>query len=111
MVRNGTVTEGTSSNVYIVKDSQIMTPPLSKHILAGITRIAIQQLAKKLDIPFVERAFTPDELLQADEVFITSTTTEVAPVIRVDDNTINQGIPGAVTRMLQEQYQILTHNA
>lgn len=110
MIRNGLITEGSSSNVYMVKDSQIITTPLSKHILAGITRIAVQQLAKKLDIPFVERSFTPDELLQADEVFITSTTSEVAPVVRVDEHTIHQGTPGAITRSLQEQFQLLTQS-
>ncbi|QCJ44464.1 D-amino-acid transaminase [Bacillus sp. S3] len=105
LVRDGKVTEGTSSNVYIVKNSSVITTPLSKHILSGITRMAVKNLAEHLKIPFVEKQFTPDEMIQADEVFITSTTLEITPIIRVDDKQINDGTPGSVTKALKEQFK------
>jgi len=105
LVRDGKVTEGTSSNAYIVKDSSIITTPLSKHILSGITRMAVKNLAELLRIPFVEKQFTPDEMIIADEVFITSTTLEITPIIRVDDKQINDGTPGPVTKALKEQFK------
>jgi D-alanine transaminase len=105
LVRDGKVTEGTSSNVYLVKDSSIITTPLSKHILSGITRMAVKNLAAHLSIPFVEKQFTPDEMIQADEVFITSTTLEITSIIRVDDKQINDGTPGPVTKALKEQFK------
>jgi D-alanine transaminase len=105
LVRDGKVTEGTSSNVYIVKDSSIITTPLSKHILSGITRMAVKNLAEQLSIPFVEKQFTPDEMIRADEVFITSTTLEITPIICVDNNQINDGTPGSVTKALKEQFK------
>lgn len=105
LVRDGKVTEGTSSNVYIVKDSSIITTPLSKHILSGITRMAVKNLAEHLSIPFVEKQFTPDEMIRADEVFMTSTTLEITPIICVDNNQINDGTPGSVTKALKEQFK------
>ena len=72
--RNGIVTEGSSSNAYIVKDGHIKTHPATNLILNGITRQVIAQLCEKNNIPFSEEAFQLDDLLQADEVFISSTT-------------------------------------
>ncbi|MFD6210656.1 D-amino-acid transaminase [Peribacillus sp. NPDC060253] len=105
LVRDGKVTEGTSSNVYIVKDSSIITTPLSKHILSGITRMVVKNLAGHLRIPFVEKQFTPDQMVKADEIFITSTTLEITPIIRVDDKLINDGTKGTVTKALQEKFK------
>ena len=82
LVKDGFITEGTSSNVYIVKNKTVYTTPLSRQILPGITRIAVKELTGKLGIPFVEKQFTPEELLLADEVFITSTTNEIMPIYR-----------------------------
>ncbi|MFB6365559.1 D-amino-acid transaminase [Paenibacillus elgii] len=109
LVRHGVVTEGTSSNVYMVKDGAIRTAPLSNQILAGITRIAVQRIAHELRIPFVEQSFTPEELRQADEAFITSTTSEVMPVVRFEDGSqIRDGQPGPVTRALYERFRKMT---
>jgi D-alanine transaminase len=105
LVRDGKVTEGTSSNVYIVKDSSIITTPLSKHILSGITRKAVENIAEHLGIPFVEKQFTPDEMIQADEVFITSTTLEITPIVRVDEKQIDDGTPGPVTKALKKEFK------
>lgn len=108
LVREGKITEGTSTNVYIVKNSSIITAPLSNYILSGITRIAVQRIAEKLAIPFIENYFTPEEMLQSDEVFITSTTTEIMPVVLIDGKEINGGKPGPVARAMYEQFKLMT---
>jgi D-alanine transaminase len=107
LVKDGFVTEGTSSNVYIISDKTIYTTPLSENILAGITRIAVNKLANDLGIPFVEKQFTTNELLQADEVFITSTTNEVMPIVNVDGTAIKDGSAGEVTLALNEKFMEL----
>ncbi|AJY76976.1 D-amino-acid transaminase [Paenibacillus beijingensis] len=107
LVRDGKVTEGTSSNVYMVKDGSILTTPLSNRILPGITRMAVKQIAGELHIPFVEAYFTPEDMLRADEVFITSTTSEIMPVVRINDEEINSGEPGPVARALYEQLKTM----
>ncbi|MFC4801304.1 D-amino-acid transaminase [Neobacillus sp. GCM10023253] len=105
LIRDGKVTEGTSSNVYIVKNSTIITAPLSKHILSGITRMAVKDITIETGIPFIEKQFTPDEMIQADEIFITSTTMEIMPIVRVEDHEINGGEVGTITRTLQERFK------
>jgi len=105
LVRDGFVTEGTSSNVFIVINEKVYTTPLSRHILGGITRIAVKQMCEQLNIEFVEQAFTKEELLQADEVFITSTTVEVIPAVIVDEKKIGTATPGKVTLKLYNKLQ------
>jgi D-alanine transaminase len=109
--RDGTVTEGSSTNVFIVKDSVLITHPSNHLILPGITRKVVLEIANKLGIEVKERAFSVDELLQADEAFTTSTTQEIAPVISLimDDKTfeIGSGKPGNITKKLQEDYSEL----
>ncbi|WP_077211715.1 D-amino-acid transaminase [Bacillus dakarensis] len=105
LVRDGYVTEGTSSNVFIVKNGCIITTPLHKHILPGITRMAVKNIAEQLNIPFEEKYYSPEELLQADEIFITSTTAEVLPVVKVDKTTIGSGTPGKLTSSLYGEFQ------
>jgi D-alanine transaminase len=94
------VTEGSSSNVFIVKNGQLVTHPADHFILNGITRLFVFDLAQQLDIPYVERKFTVDELLDADEVFITSTSNEVNPVTQIDDQFINNGEQGPISERL-----------
>ncbi len=100
LVRDGFVTEGTASNVYMVKDGQIITTPISRHILYGITRKHVEELAARLEIPFVERHFTEKEMLQADEVFYTSSTIEVMPIVEIDERLIGDGTVGPITDQL-----------
>lgn len=109
LVREGKVTEGTSSNVFLVKESSIFTTPLSKQILSGITRMAVKQLAQNMQIPFIETNVTPEDILHADEVFITSTTAEIMPVVRVGDQTIHDGKPGSITKMLHQRFLLEIH--
>lgn len=104
MVRDGNVSEGTSSNVYIVNDNAIYTTPLSKQILPGITRMAVNEISHSLGIDFVERYFTPEEMLEADEVFITSTTSEVLSISNLDGKKIGNGKAGKVALKIFEKF-------
>ena len=104
MVEDGHVTEGGSSTVYLVQHGAITTFPLGHDILPGITRERVLGLARDLGAPVHERPFTATELLAADEVFITSATTFVLPITRIDGTDIADGVPGPMTRRLREAY-------
>lgn len=104
LVEDGLVTEGTSNNAYIVKDGRITTRHLSDEILHGITRKAILRLAGEDGVAFEERAFGVAEAQAADEAFITSATTFVMPVVKIDGVTIGSGRPGPVTARLRALY-------
>ncbi|KKI90374.1 D-alanine aminotransferase [Bacillus sp. SA1-12] len=99
--RNGIVTEGSSSNVSIVVDGIIKTHPATNLILNGITRKVMLEICRKNDIETKEETFTIEELLQADEVFLTGTTTEIMPIIEIDKRKIGNGTPGTLTKQLQ----------
>ncbi|CAD2074963.1 D-amino-acid transaminase [Phocicoccus pinnipedialis] len=103
--RDGRVTEGTSTNVFAIKDGVLHTHEANNLILNGITRQYVIKLAQALDIPVKEEAFTVDFLKEADEVFITSTTQEITPVISVDEVNIGDGIAGEVTKKLQDAFE------
>ncbi|MFK9093086.1 D-amino-acid transaminase [Bacillus salipaludis] len=107
LVKDGYVTEGTSSNVYILKDGTVYTTPLSKQILSGVTRMAVEKVTHSLGIPFIEKMFTPDELLGADEVFMTSTSSEILPIVKVDEKDINQGNAGELTLKMHKKFKEL----
>jgi D-alanine transaminase len=102
--RGETITEGSSSNLFIVKDNVLYTHPKTNLILPGITRDVCIALAEKLGISLVEKAFTKEDLLQADEAMITSTTMEITPVIKVDQERIGNGKPGEITKSLQAEF-------
>jgi branched-chain amino acid aminotransferase len=97
---DGTIAEGASSNVFIVKGGEVRTPGLEVGILAGITRAQVLSLCRAHGIPHREVRVSPDELRAADEAFITSATRFVLPVTRVDDAGIGDGHPGPITRRL-----------
>ncbi|HLG27615.1 MAG TPA: D-amino-acid transaminase [Paenisporosarcina sp.] len=105
MHRGSTVSEGSSSNVYIVERNVIYTHPINNLILNGITRIGVLQMARENGFRVVEKAFTVNELLEADEVFVTSTAIEICPVIQIDQTQIGTGQPGRVTRALQQAFE------
>lgn len=104
MVEHGMVTEGTSNNAWILKEGQLITRHLSNDILHGITRRAVLRLAAEDGIGFEERAFSVLEAIGADEAFITSASTFVMPVVRIDAQPVGNGKPGAVTTRLRELY-------
>lgn len=103
--KDGLVTEGSSSNVYMVKDGSIYTHPATKGILHGCIRMRIKDFSKGLNIPFIEEGFTLEDTTIADELFLTSSTTEVVPIIKIDGNLINDGKPGMVVKQLQKAYE------
>ncbi len=104
MVEDGKVTEGTSSNAYIVKDNTIITRPLSNRILAGCTRRALFRLAAEHGVKIEERAFSVDEACAADEAFLTSASQFVMPIVEIDGKRVGGGQPGPVTRKLRELF-------
>ena len=83
------VTEGTTSNIFIVEQGQLRTPPLSPYVLAGITRQVVLEIARDHKIPFTEEKITTDELIHADEVFITNSCIEIVPVTQVNSNSVS----------------------
>lgn len=101
---DGVVTEATSANVFAVADGQIVTHPENNLILPGITRRLVLALAQEAGIPAAFRAIVNDELATVDELFISGTTTEVMPVVRVDGRPVGDGRPGPVTRRIIEKY-------
>ena len=105
MVRDGVVTEGTASNIFIVRDGVLVTPPKSDCLLPGITRDLVIELARKHDIEVQERDINEDELMQADEVWLTSSTREIAPVVSINKQTVGEGIAGPVWRKVLAIYQ------
>lgn len=103
-VEDGTVTEGTSNNAYIVKGNRIITRPLSSDILHGITRVAVLRFAAEAQMEVEERAFTIAEAQAADEAFITSASAFVMPVVEIDGQVVGTGKPGRVVPRLREIY-------
>jgi D-alanine transaminase len=104
MVEDGHITEGTSNNAWIVKGGKLITRQLSNDILHGITRRAVMAMAERDGIAFEERAFTPQEAMEADEAFVTSATAFVMPVVKIDGKLIGNGNPGSVTMRLRQIY-------
>ena len=102
--QEGFVAEGASTNVFLARGGKVFTPPLSAGILAGITREVVLELLPGLHIPFREEPLRLDDLLGADEAFMTSTTREVVPVKQVDETPIGDGRPGPLTRRAMEAF-------
>jgi branched-chain amino acid aminotransferase len=103
--QEGFVAEGASTNVFLARGGTVATPPLSAGILAGITREVVLELLPGLGVPFREEPLRLEDLLGADEVFMTSTTREVVPVTKVDETSIGDGRPGPLTRRVMEAFR------
>ena len=104
LIDNGKITEATASNVWIVKNNKLITHPSNTDILKGITREAVKKLIKKNKINLKETSFTKKELYNADEVFITSSSSFVTPIIKVDSKLVNKGKIGRITLQLATLY-------
>ena len=101
----GYVTEGSSSNIWVLnKENQLITRNLDGKILSGITRNSISLFAKKNNITVVEKKFTQIELYNAKEVFLTSASSFIMPIIQIDDQNINQGLVGNISLELRKLY-------
>lgn len=105
MVENGHVTEGGSSTSFIItEDRRIVTRPLSNAILPGITRQSVMRLAQENGLKIEERLFTLHEAHDAAEAFLTSASSFVTPVVRINDKPVGDGKPGPLTRRLRQLY-------
>lgn len=100
----GFVSEGSGENIFLVRDSTLYTPPLTNSILPGITRDTVATLARDLDLAVVERQIPREELYLADEVFFVGTAAEITPIRSIDKIPVGQGVPGPITRRLQDEF-------
>ncbi len=101
----GFLAEGASTNVFLVRKGALLTAPLATGILAGITREVVLELAASLGLPCRQEPLHLDDLVSADEVFLTSTTREIVPVRLVDEALVGDGSPGAITRLLLRTFR------
>lgn len=105
LIRDGKANEGAASNLFIVANGVLKTPPKGSKLLPGITRDLIIELARAHDIPAEESEISAEELAQAEEIWLTSSTKEILPVTRLDDQTIGDGRAGAHWRRMINLYQ------
>lgn len=104
LTTEGHVAEGAASNIFMVRQGRLVTPPPYENILEGITRATVMELARDLWVDTVERPIDRTELYVADELFFSGTAFEIAPIIEVDRRPVNNGKIGPLTRRLQEAY-------
>ena len=109
--RDGYITEGAASNVFIVNGDTVTTPPKSNRLLPGITRDLAVELIRESDYQCLEVPVTRTELLQADEIWITSSTLGIAPVVRLDGKPVSGGKPGPVWHGVNDIYQAFKRSA
>ena len=105
LVKDGFAIEGAASNIFIVHNGLLMTPPNGPKLLPGITRDLVLELAAKNSIPFRESDIPVEDLRTADEIWVTSSTREISPVIRLDEITVSNGIPGPLWKRMITLYQ------
>jgi branched-chain amino acid aminotransferase len=102
--RNGFVSEATTTNLFIVKDGDIFTPPSTAGILPGVTRKRIIHLAKELGYTVVEKGITPYDVTSADEAFLTGTLSEIVPLVKVKGIDVGDGKVGPITRKIMNAF-------
>ena len=110
LTRDGHVSEGGSANLFMVRDGELVTPPVSDDILEGITRDSLMRIAREeLGLRVVERSIDRTELYVADELFFCGTGAQVAPCVRVDARAVGDGEVGPVSRALSHAYTAIAH--
>ena len=107
LIRDGIVTECSSSNLFLVTNNCIFTHPKGPYILPGITREVVINCAKYCDIEVKEVTFNKDSLMDADEVWISSSTREIVPITCIDDKPINNGKVGEIWSLIYDRYQAI----
>ena len=107
----GFVSECTGDNLFIIKQGELLTPPLSAGALYGITRQTVMELAQQAGMKVSEPNLTRYDLFNADECFLTGTGAEIMPVIKIDGRIIGTGKPGKLTRKLVQDYHALTQRS
>jgi D-alanine transaminase len=105
LVRDGVVTEGSASNVFAVIEGVLMTHPQGPAILGGITRDVVLELAEQQQLKVQQQPISLDQLRQAEEVWISSSTKEIRPVVELDGQPVAKGKPGAYWRKVAQAYQ------
>lgn len=105
LIRNNNATEGAASNLFIVVDGQIITPPKSQALLPGITRDVVLELAEENHLNYCEADISQQQLESADEVWLTSSTREIMPVTQLNDRSVGDGKPGPVWQQMYQLYQ------
>ncbi len=105
LIRDGVITEGAASNVFIVRGGVLVTPAKGPFLLPGVTRDLILELAVANGVPIEEASFTAGALRHADEVWLTSSTREILPVTRVDQQPVGEGKPGPLWQRMMALYQ------
>jgi branched-chain amino acid aminotransferase len=107
LMRNyrGELAELSTANIFVVKNGAALTPPLDAGLLPGITREFLFEVGAEVNIPVREQVLRDPDLFGADEAFLTSTTREIVPIVRVDERTIGDGRPGPVTKALLGQFR------
>ena len=100
------ITEGTTSNAFIIKNKKIFTHKKNNYILGGVTRDAVIEIIKKKKIKLVEKKFSIDDAFGADEAFLTSTTVGILPVIKIDNKKVSNGKIGSLTKELMFDYEV-----
>tara|TARA_A100001015_G_C15027500_1_gene731322 strand:- start:393 stop:1307 length:915 start_codon:yes stop_codon:yes gene_type:complete len=102
--QHGNVSEGPGENIFVIKENQITTPPISDDVLKGITRDTVIQLCQDLGYKIREKSIAPDELFESDECFFTGTAAEVTPIREINDKPIGNGKKGKLTHEIQRLY-------
>ena len=107
---NGNVSEAPGENIFIVREGQLITPPLSSSALNGITRDAVIKIARDLDIDVTETEIARSELTISDEIFLTGTAAEITPIIAMDGKKIGNGKSGDITKKMMNKYTDIVMN-
>lgn len=105
LIRDGNITEGAASNVFIVSKGIIKTPPKDQKLLPGITRDLVVELAHLHKMPIEEITISEKEFLTADEIWLTSSTKEILAVTKINDQLVGQGAPGVIWKDMYQKYQ------
>ena len=105
LIRDKYVTEGAASNVFVCTDDNILTPQRTSHVLSGITRDLIVEILMHNDLPIVEGSISESKVLSAGEIWVTSSTWEIVPVVELDDRLVGSGKPGPLWQQANKLYQ------
>lgn len=108
--RDTFITEGSHTNFFAIKDGKVITAPLSNFILNGVTRNIVFSICNENNIPIEEEYILLTDIFVYDEFFLSGTTTEITPVVKIDDNIIGDGLPGKFTRKIQKLFYDFVKN-
>lgn len=105
LTKEGLAYEGAASNLFVVKDGQIVTPPKNNHILGGVTRDLVLELAEQHQLSHAERQIPIDELAEVEEIWLTSSTREIRAITQLNHQPVGSGQPGPVYQQMIQIYQ------